>query len=173
MNIKHNEEFNVTDTTQRVKELYDFLSHSNHWLIHEEVNNVHIVEDDGVMSLFYEKNRKFDDFNNRSLAITVILKKGCEYKSLYDRTWDNVIGCDTSGESSCDIYTFVNKYIPMYPEQTNAVDLLKCELGDREFEIDPSSDGCGEQLYRKILYMSNNVEYAINQKDLSSCEVVF
>lgn len=39
MNIKHNEEFNVTDTTQRVKELYDFLSHSNHWLIHEEVNN--------------------------------------------------------------------------------------------------------------------------------------
>ena len=41
-------------TTADIKELYDLLSQSNHWMIREQMNIYHI-EENGAIHVFYER----------------------------------------------------------------------------------------------------------------------
>lgn len=64
----------MKNTVADIKELYDLLSQSNHWMISEQMNIYHI-EENGAIHLFYEKEREFVNAENKSLSIEVMFKE--------------------------------------------------------------------------------------------------
>lgn len=64
----------MKNTATDIKELYDLLSQSNHWMISEQMNIYHI-EENGAIHLFYEKEREFVNAENKSLSIEVMFKE--------------------------------------------------------------------------------------------------
>ena len=131
-------ESNLINTSAEIKELYDLLSNSNHWLIQEWMR-VHHIEENGAMHIFYEKKREFADAEGRHLSIDVKFKSGYSYVSPHDEVSSKVYKEDVAsyGEDKCDIYAFINYYLPSYPDATNVVEKLICKIEGIEFSITP------------------------------------
>ena len=70
----------MKNTSADIKELYDLLSQSNHWMIREQMNIYHI-EENGAIHVFYEKDREFVNAEDKSLSIEVKFKEGYSYVS--------------------------------------------------------------------------------------------
>ena len=131
-------ESNLINTSAEIKELYDLLSNSNHWLIQEWMR-VHHIEENGAMHIFYEKHREFADDNGRCLKAGIKFKDGYTYTSPFDQVSSKVNNEDISlyGGNKCDIYEFVNHYIPQHPGHTDVVESLICKIEGIEFSITP------------------------------------
>ena len=128
----------VDNTTVTIKEFYELMSNSNHWLISEEMR-VRYIEENGAMHIFYEKKRKFVDAAGRCLSIDVKCKHGHSYVSPHDQISSKVYKEDVAsyGEDKCDIYAFINYYLPSHPEATDVVEELICKIGNNEFTVTP------------------------------------
>lgn len=127
-----------TNTTATIKEFYELMSNSNHWLISEEMR-VRYIEENSAMHIFYEKKREFADAEGRHLSIDVKFKSGYSYVSPHDEVSSKVYKEDVAsyGEDKCDIYAFINYYLPSHPEATDVVEELICKIGNNEFIITP------------------------------------
>ena len=129
----------MKNTAADIKELYDLLSQSNHWMIREKMN-VYRLDENGAMHIYYEKQREFADAEGRCLSIDVKFKSGYSYVSPHDqvclkRDNDNA---SLYEEDKCDIYAFINYYLPSHPDATNVVEKLICKIENIEFSITPN-----------------------------------
>ena len=128
-------------TAADIKELYDLLSQSNHWMIREQMNIYHI-EENGAIHVFYEKEREFVNAEDKSLSIEVKYKEGYSYVSPHDQARCKAYGDDTNyyEDDRCDIYAFVNYHLTSHPDQADMdiVDSLICNIDGKEFSITPT-----------------------------------
>ena len=149
----------VDNTTATIKEFYELMSNSNHWLISEEMR-VRYIEENGAMHIFYEKKREFADAEGRHLSIDVKFKSGYSYVSPHDEVSSKVYKEDVAsyGEDKCDIYAFINYYLPSYPEATDVVEKLICKIGNNEFTVTPDY---ADLMYLEVLNKSKLQETPI------------
>ena len=148
-----------TNTTATIKELYDLMSQSNHWMIREKMD-VYRLDENGAMHIYYEKQREFADAAGRCLSIDVKFKSGYSYVSPHDqvclkRDNDNA---SLYEENKCDIYAFINYYLPSHPEATDVVEELICNIDGIEFTITPDYS---DLMYLDILTKSKVQERPI------------
>ena len=148
-----------TNTTATIKELYDLMSQSNHWMIREKMD-VYRLDENGAMHIYYEKQREFADAAGRCLSIDVKFKRGYSYVSPHDqvclkRDNDNA---SLYEENKCDIYAFINYYLPSHPEATDVVEELICNIDGIEFTITPDYS---DLMYLDILTKSKVQERPI------------
>ena len=131
-------ESNLINTSAEIKEFYDLMSNSNHWLIREEMR-VRYIEENGAMHIYFEKQREFTDAEGRRLSIDVKFKHGYSYVSPHDQISSKVYKEDVAsyGKDKCDIYAFINYYLPSHPDATNVVEKLICKIEGIEFSITP------------------------------------
>lgn len=150
---------NLINTSANIKELYSLLSTSNHWMIREKMK-MYRIEENGAMHIFYEKQREFADAAGRCLSIDVKFKRGYSYVSPHDQVClkgDND-NASLYEENKCDIYAFINYYLPSQPEATDVVEELICKIGNNEFIITPDY---ADLMYLEVLNKSKLQEAPI------------
>ena len=157
----------VDNTTATIKEFYELMSNSNHWLISEEMR-VRYIEENCAMHIFYEKKREFADAEGRHLSIDVKFKHGHSYVSPHDQISSKVYKEDVAsyGEDKCDIYAFINYYLPSHPEATDIVEELVCKIGNNEFIITPDY---ADLMYLEVLNKSKLQEAPIELGNPDAC----
>ena len=150
---------NLINTSAEINELYNLLSTSNHWAIREKMD-VYRIEENGAMHIYYEKQREFVDATGRCLSIDVKFKHGHSYVSPHDQISYKVYKEDVAsyGEDKCDIYAFVNYYLPSHPDAANVVEKLICKIEDIEFSITPNY---ADLMYLEVLNKSKLQEAPI------------
>jgi hypothetical protein len=118
------------------------------------------IEENGAMHIFYEKQREFADAAGRCLSIDVKFKRGYSYVSPHDQVClkgDND-NASLYEENKCDIYAFINYYLPSQPEATDVVEELICKIGNNEFIISPDY---ADLMYLEVLNKSKLQEAPI------------
>ena len=150
---------NFINTSAEIKELYNLLSTSNHWMIREKMK-MYRIEENGAMHIFYEKQREFADAAGRCLSIDVKFKRDYSYVSPHDQVClkgDND-NASLYEENKCDIYAFINYYLPSQSEATDVVEELICKIGNNEFIITPDY---ADLMYLEVLNKSKLQEAPI------------
>lgn len=131
--------FNVNPTTddndyinnEAVKEVYEMLSDDNQWAVNETFN-IEKEDNCGKTTIIYNKRRCWRNFDGKELSIRVVLADCCDF------TTDDC-DADLEIEKECDIYTFVNIYIPSGRLNPNSVKAVIANFDGHEFELDSES----------------------------------
>lgn len=122
---------NVYIHNDAAKDVYDMLSDDNQWVVRETFS-IETVENYGRTTIIYNKRRCWRNLDDKELRIRVVLADNCEII-----TDDSDV--DLEIEKDCDIYTFVNIYIPSGRIKPNSIKALIANFDGREFELKTES----------------------------------
>lgn len=113
------------------KDVYDMLSDDNQWAV-RETYSINTVENYGKTTIIYNKRRCWHNLDDKELSIRVVLADDCELTT-------NDGDVDLEIEKECDIYTFINIYIPSGRLKPNSIKALIANFDGREFELNCES----------------------------------
>lgn len=116
---------------EAVKEVYEMLSDDNQWAICETFN-IKTEDNHGKTTITYNKRRCWRNLDDKELSIRVVLADDCELTT-------NDGDVDLEIEKECDIYTFINIYIPSGRLKPNSIKALIANFDGREFELNCES----------------------------------